>query len=225
MNISFNNLYNRSILFVEGKLQSSLNPQQQKIFVIASLAFITLATVYLISRCCLSPKRKRNIQKPIINEPVPVKLNNWETKTDANGIKLEGEFQNDVLQGKGKKSYPDGLILEGDFRDGLLHGKGKMTHPDRTMLEGDFQNGELNGKGMKTYPDGLTLEGDFRDGLLHGKGKLIKPDGTILEGDFQNGECNGKGKKIYTNGRILEGEFENNQLKQGKITWPQWSNT
>lgn len=64
-------------------------------------------------------------------------------KFSANGAVLEeGEFMDDqIVNGKGKKAFPDGTIHEGKFKKGLLDGQGQVTYPDGKIKKGNFKNG------------------------------------------------------------------------------------
>ena len=48
------------------------------------------------------------------------------------------------MHGFGKYDYSDGKKYEGEFFNDIKQGKGKMTFPDGTIHEGNFVNGELN---------------------------------------------------------------------------------
>lgn len=64
----------------------------------------------------------------------------------------EGEYENEVRNGKGVYYYPEGQRYEGDFVNGLREGNGTFYWEDGTYWEGPFQKNEMNGEG--TYCDG-----------------------------------------------------------------------
>lgn len=42
----------------------------------------------------------------------------------ANGISIEGDFENGEIVGQGVKRWPDGSLYTGEFEFGEMHGKG-----------------------------------------------------------------------------------------------------
>lgn len=44
--------------------------------------------------------------------------------THINGSKYQGEFKDDVQQGKGVEEWIDGARYEGDYYNGMKHGDG-----------------------------------------------------------------------------------------------------
>ena len=82
-------------------------------------------------------------------------------------------LQPKLLNGPGKKTYPDGSVAEGAFKNGVLHGQGKRVTKDGTILEGEFKDGVLI-KGSKTETSGRILAGEFQNGSLI-KGKITNP--------------------------------------------------
>lgn len=52
------------------------------------------------------------------------------------GDAYEGNFMNNLKQGKGKQYMKNGNVYEGEFFEGKWHGRGKITFPDTTTEEG-----------------------------------------------------------------------------------------
>lgn len=69
----------------------------------------------------------------------------------CSGEMLEGNFEDGVLSGTGRKDY-SGVHEVGTFRDGSLHGRGLKLFQDRYLHEGTFENGELNKYGCFETP-------------------------------------------------------------------------
>ena len=57
------------------------------------------------------------------------------------GTVRQGEFVDEMLQGRGKTTYSDGTVYEGEYLDSLPDGQGKMTLPDGTYYEGGWDSG------------------------------------------------------------------------------------
>lgn len=53
----------------------------------------------------------------------------------------EGDFVNNLMQGKGKLIYANGSVYEGDFIKGKYDGWGKLTAVDGKIKEGKFKEG------------------------------------------------------------------------------------
>ena len=85
----------------------------------------------------------------------------------------------------------DGSRMEGNFLNGELNGRGTAFLPDGSRMEGNSLNGELNGRGTAFLPDGLRMEGSFLNGELNGRGTVFLPDGSRMEGNFIDNELGG----------------------------------
>lgn len=146
-------------------------------------------------------------------------LNGPGKKTNPNGSVSEGEFKDGKLHGQGKMTFKNGEVWEGEFKQGKLK-QGKEIYPGGTVIEGEFKDRKLHGQGKITRHDGRVTEGEFRDGSLR-QGKITDYDGNIFEGEFKNGLLHGKGKMTtFKNEEVREGEFNRGQLNgQGKITY------
>jgi len=120
----------------------------------------------------------------------------------------EGEFKNNMPNGKGKLYDKNGkIIYEGDFIKGKFEGNGKLIFEKSYYLL--FKNDSLNGK---------YYLGQFKNGSLNGKGKIYdKNDKLIYEGDFNNDNPEGNGQLFFDNGYFI-GQFENGNIFHGKIT-------
>jgi hypothetical protein len=76
--------------------------------------------------------------------------------------KYEGEFADDLYNGKGKIEFASGAIYEGDFYDNKFHGFGTYILPNNTgKYEGDWEQGKWHGAGVYTDADGVEWKGDF----------------------------------------------------------------
>lgn len=167
-----------------------------------------------------------------IKDPLPAlktteHLNGQGERTDKNGVREIGLFENDELQ-NGRKEYPNGKIEDGIFSFNRLV-SGKRTHTDGTIEDGVFMYDFLH-HGKKTYSNGKIENGEFtKDELitgtitmpngdvqklpLNGQGKRNK-NGIQEEGIFENGVFQ-KGKKVYSDGKIEDGEFDFSGLVKG----------
>ena len=65
-----------------------------------------------------------------------------------NGDKYEGEFKNNLIEGKGIFYCHNGDKYEGDFKNGIREGKGIFYYNSGSKYEGDFKN---TGKHVKLH--------------------------------------------------------------------------
>jgi hypothetical protein len=110
-------------------------------------------------------------------------------KEITNEYNFKGLFRNEKKFGIGKITFiPSGDFYEGNFDDDLMNGKGEYVWKNGNMYEGDFLSGKLNGKGIYHYNDGYSYEGIFERGRKFGKGILRKGYDIIDEGIYKDGE-------------------------------------
>jgi len=119
-----------------------------------------------------------------------------------------GEVYKGTLDGKQKRTargsyyYLNGDSFEGQWANDVREGKGKLLFADGGIFEGEFNKDEIC-KGKYRDKDGNLYEsvddGCFVRGKLQGKGKMRRVQGDTYEGEFQDGKCSGQGKMIYKN--------------------------
>ena len=68
-----------------------------------------------------------------------------------------------------RKEYENG-IYEGEFRNEIREGKGKMIWNDGDRYEGEWKNDNKNGIGIYYYNNGDKYEGEFKNNAYEGKG-------------------------------------------------------
>ena len=85
--------------------------------------------------------------------------------TFKNGCIYEGDFHDNMIDGKGKYIYPDGKEYNGDFQKGLKHGYGRLSWNIDKYFEGFWINNRQHGEGM-FYLNGQILKGIFRYGKM-----------------------------------------------------------
>lgn len=136
--------------------------------------------------------------------------------TDKDGVRYEGEFDNDAMNGHFTVAYPDGARFEGYLEDGLYSGYGILTDANGVCYEGDFVKGAFSGKGTQTFPDGAKYEGWWRNGQRQGNGTFTYVGGTTLEAIWHDNRPDGNVTLRYSDGRTYQGEFHKG-AKEGNI--------
>ena len=101
-----------------------------------------------------------------VNQESP-NLNNYirfPVKTDQppNPVKYEGNFTNDIFNGKGKLAFQDGSFYQGDFKKGRIEGYGSLVYPDEEVYEGFFKDNMKHGLGKYVLGrEGREYKGEF----------------------------------------------------------------
>ena len=107
--------------------------------------------------------------------------------SDGVTIEWDGDCVNGKAHGVGKLiKYSNGeyeSTYEGEFQNGMVEGKGKFTHKDGSVREGNFVAGQMTGKGT-AYKEGYEYVGNFINYRMHGNGVAHFPNGAKFEGFF-----------------------------------------
>lgn len=121
--------------------------------------------------------------------------------------KYEGEFNDDMMHGKGTLIDLDGEKYEGEFVCGMFWGQGVLTYPNGDKFEGTFVEARESGKGTFTFANGEKYEGDFKEGQITGNGVFTSSDGEKFEGHYEEGLRQGPASKIGPDGTQLVGDW------------------
>ena len=125
----------------------------------------------------------------------------------------EGEYLNELKNGKGKEYYSNGqLKFEGEYLKGKRNGEGKEYDHGGLIFEGTYINGIKNGIGKEFYSKGISLF-NINNTYEHQKSMDIKDfyskNRLKFYGVYKNGKkWSGIGLDIFNN--ILY------ELKEGK---------
>ncbi|CAD8084811.1 unnamed protein product [Paramecium sonneborni] len=152
---------------------------------------------------------------------------------------LDGNWENDVLNGYCRMVYSNKDIFEclfsqgkangfgifqsqkrivkGIWKDNNLQGEGQEFRKDGQRYYGQFQDGQKNGQGIIYYKDGCKYEGRLRKNKLDGIGIMIWSDCSKYEGEFRLGVIKGKGIYLSGNGYSLKGYFQEEVQKDGNM--------
>ncbi|CAD8181786.1 unnamed protein product [Paramecium pentaurelia] len=150
------------------------------------------------------------------------------------GNLLEGQWENDQLEGYCRMNYANGDSFECQFKQGrtngfgifksqkkivkglwidnAIQGEGQEIKIDGTKYFGQFYNGKKDGRGILILNDGCKYEGQFKNNLFHGEGTFLWNDGSNYTGTFTKGLILGFGQYMNGNGIQMIGQFT--ELKQ-----------
>ena len=73
----------------------------------------------------------------------------------------DGEWNQDVMEGRGVFSYASGAVYDGEWKDNAYNGTGTYTWPNGTKYVGQWGNNAMHGKGTYTDTEGRQWTGDF----------------------------------------------------------------
>ena len=145
-------------------------------------------------------------------------LRKTSSKTYDNGDIYEGEFLEELKDGKGVMKYKGGNKYDGDWKKDKKEGKGIFIYKSGSKYEGDFKNNVKDGHGLFTYKNGDKYDGDFKSGSKAGKGVKYFANGDKYDGEWEEDEYNGNGVFYYHNGDKYVGQFKGG-VKEGKGTY------
>jgi serine/threonine protein kinase len=129
---------------------------------------------------------------------------------DAKDGDRRGEWQNDLMNGRGTQRLPDGSRYEGQWREGQSTGLGVMEKPGVERDEGNFVAGKLEGPGLhRTLADpALVQMGEWHNDQLDGPGVETVGDGERYEGQFRSGKRHGFGQVTTADKKVTSGRWE-----------------
>lgn len=113
-----------------------------------------------------------------------------------------GSYNSGLRHGKGIYKGSNGFYYNGDWVDDLPNGKCTIIWMNGDKYVGDIRNGEITGRGDAEFGFGGKQGGEWCNGKSHGKGYIIMSTGPSYVGDFENGELTGKGDGLYSDGKI-----------------------
>jgi hypothetical protein len=128
-----------------------------------------------------------------------------------------GEYKLDRKNGKGKLTYKKIKDeYEGDFTDNCITGHGYYMWANKDTYKGQFVNAKMHGKGYYKWPDGGEYTGEYINNIKEGSGVFIWANGKRFEGPFKNGRPHGAGKLIYSD-KTFDVVFENGKLPRSPL--------
>ncbi|KAK2576332.1 hypothetical protein KPH14_005693 [Odynerus spinipes] len=113
----------------------------------------------------------------------------------------KGEWENDLMVGKGMEIDSDGWMYEGDWFDGRKHGYGVLSKISkdgsiRKVYAGDWITGKKNGFASYWYENGDYFEGYFYRDKRHGYGRMWYKNCDYYQGFWKDDLPNGKGMLV-----------------------------
>ena len=132
------------------------------------------------------------------------------------GRSYNGQFENNLFQGKGCLTFADGSFIMGTFLNNKPHGfcSSTLKMPKYIKYEGMFFNGRPHGKGIGYLTENTYEEGIFVNGsLLHTVPSFICTENSISIG--YNNQGTYEGAVSYFNGNVYKGKLGADHLPNG----------
>uniref|UniRef100_A0A7S2DHM1 MORN repeat-containing protein 5 n=1 Tax=Haptolina brevifila TaxID=156173 RepID=A0A7S2DHM1_9EUKA len=114
--------------------------------------------------------------------------------TFADGSKYDGSWiktEEGGLKRHGRGVFKDGpaeeQTYEGEWVDDMMQGRGTFRYVSGAKYEGEFLGNKYHGHGIFLFPDGAAYEGPFQENQMHGHGKFTDAQGVVWTGKFYNG--------------------------------------
>ncbi|MEI6202011.1 MAG: hypothetical protein WCP68_08680, partial [Enhydrobacter sp.] len=121
-----------------------------------------------------------------------------------------GEWQSDLMNGRGTMRLPDGSRYEGQWREGQSTGLGVMEKPGVEREEGNFVAGKLEGPGLhRTLAEPAVVQmGEWHNDQLEGPGVETVGESERYEGSFRAGKRHGYGQVTTADKKVTSGRWE-----------------
>ena len=143
------------------------------------------------------------------------KIKNLETIVYANGDIYEGEWKNDLREGRGVLKFSNGDFYEGEWKNDLREGRGVLKFSNGDNYEGEWKNNFREGKGVLKFSNGDKYDGEWKKDLREGSGMLRFSNGDLYDGEWKNDLREGSGMFRNSDWDIYDGEWKND-LREGR---------
>ena len=91
-----------------------------------------------------------------------------------------------VRHGKGKSQVAGQWSYDGEWNQDVMEGRGVFTYASGAVYDGEWKDNAYNGTGTYTWPDGTKYVGQWENNAMHGKGTYTDTEGRQWTGDFYN---------------------------------------
>ena len=110
-----------------------------------------------------------------------------------------------------KKKYNNEDIYEGNFINDLKEGKGIMKYNNGDIYDGNWKNDLKEGNGILKIKNGNEYEGEWINNIFI-KGKIKYKNGEIYNGEYKDNKREGFSEMKYNNGDIYKGNWINDKI-------------
>ena len=130
----------------------------------------------------------------------------------------QGDFANDRINGRGKKSYYTIPPSDHQFSDLSAQFRQLRTLDDLTGMT-PAQLTDLTLRLARHTPN-MVYKGNWVDNVISGVGKMTYANQDVYVGHWQNAKKSGRGKMTYANQDVYDGHWQNDMKSgMGKMTY------
>ena len=171
---------------------------------------VVFFTLVFLSRLALAQPIP-DVTAIVSKETISQTMQNGQKWRYSNGDVYEGQWRNNLPDGKGRYIHFNGDEYVGQFVNGRFQGEGEYRFSNGDVYKGGWTNGEMSGDGVMLYQNGNRYSGHWKNGMRDGKGELSYRSGSFYKGYWVNDERSGKGFSKFANGERYVGDFVHNQ--------------
>lgn len=91
-----------------------------------------------------------------------------------------------VRHGRGKSQVAGKWSYDGEWNQDVMEGKGVFTYASGATYDGEWMNNAYAGQGTYTWPNGTSYVGQWENGAMHGQGTYTDEEGRQWTGAFYN---------------------------------------
>jgi hypothetical protein len=143
-------------------------------------------------------------------------MHGFGVETWSNGMVFEGYFNHGTKEPRGVLSFGDGDVYEGEFEGNMLQGKGRLTNlSQKIMYEGYWLQNNMHGQGFYIWRDGRSYQGGYQHGEKHGFGIYKYCNGSVYLGTWTQGKQDGEGVLVEPDLSMVQSVW-----KEGEIGYP-----
>ena len=134
---------------------------------------------------------------------------------------IKGEYTGELIgterTGSGQFDFDAGETYNGDWKNDVIDGKGSLNYPEKGKYTGEYKGGKRQGTGVFVWTNGDKYEGHWENDVIDGEGVLTKADGSRLEGTFSGGTLSSGKEEIKTESGSYTYTIENGAIATAQI--------
>lgn len=170
-----------------------------------------------------TPDLSEAIARKIESDPSSMNEKKIENTIDVvldDKTEYHGEYEKNLIHGKGKMLFPNKDQYSGVFQKGVRKGSGKYTWKNKDYYDGSWDKDKMSGEGTYHFnKSGNIYKGTFEDNkFVSGKAYYERNNNYTVR--IENGVAT-RMTSTFKNGMRIETDLDHGEVTgQAKITWP-----